>query len=1123
MSPQPREELSVSLARRIDEVCTRFEAEWQAGERPRIEDYLTGADSLVRPILLRELILLEVYYRCKAGEQPVVGEYRDRSPELDLDWLQEALASGAPTRSPGEPRPAAAQDRATISGDGTATLPAGHTIRYFGDYEMLAEVGRGGMGVVYKARQRSLDRVVALKMVLAGNHAREQELNRFRKEAEAVARLQHPGIVQVFEIGQHDGQPYFALEYVDGGSLADQLDGTPWPAQRAAALVEQLACVIHAAHQKQIIHRDLKPANVLLTADGAPKVTDFGLAKRLDQAAGATQSGAVVGTPSYMAPEQAHGQGKSVGPAADVYALGAVLYELLTGRPPFKAETALDTIVQVCRDDPVPPARLNPKVHRDLETVCLKCLQKEPGKRYGTALELAADLQRFREGKPVQARRAGALERTVKWTRRNRALATLAGVSCLAALALAGMFLGWYVNYQLTDAYEDLHQAHVATKSAKLRLEFTLDELTKQKGEADRQRKLARQLFYFAQINLAERALSDKRTAHAEQLLQSVIPRQPGEEDLRGFEWYHLWQRWQESNGYSVRLRGHASPAHFVEFSTDGKWLATCEEKGTTKIWDVATAKPLATFPREVPRAWNKAFAVSASLDLDARCRAALSSPGQILHTRPVSPRGAAELAGWQTPLSRAVAWLGLAVAAPRPLPRNQDLTPDGRFLVTGNRHGRGTNAAQPAKVTVEDLLSGLKTDLQEHSEDVYCVACSPDGRYVAAGGKGPVVMISELAARKLRLSLPSPAPVCSLSFAGRGRFLAAGLKDGTVCLWDLAALDESTLNAKDQCNNVAFNADGSLLAGFSTAGIQIWKMPSGKPVRNLEVGHRYCRGAFSRDGRWLTNGLILWDAVAGEKRHVLGQLSKRQNPHHFGSPLDASFSPDSQLLAVATASSGEVWKVDSGALLFSIPLRADESPERNGPGWFECVTFSPDGRWLALGAGNFGSLMDKNRIFGTVTLWDMKKKQQRHFQDRLRYSVFKLAFSPDGRWLAGACGDYQAKNDTGEVIIWDIGTGKEVFVLKGHSGCVWDVTFSPDGKRLASAGGFAEGQIHMRGPGEIKIWDVATGQELLTLRGHSKAVFGVAHSPDDNSLASCDEDGNIRLWGNLAASRPPF
>jgi serine/threonine-protein kinase len=306
-------------------------------------------------------------------------------------------------------------------------------------YEMEAVLGHGGVGVVYKARDLRLHRTVALKMLLAGAFATAAERERFLREAEAEAGLSHPHIVQVHHVGEHDGRPYFTMEFVEGGSLAQQLQGTPQPARQAAALVATLAQAVHAAHQSGIIHRDLKPANVLLAADGTPKIADFGLARHLEGTAGLTLSGVPMGTPSYMAPEQALGKSRDVGTAADTYALGAILYEMLTGRPPFRAETAAETLQQVISQEPVPPSRLNAAVPRDAETICLKCLAKQPHCRYPSAAALADDLHRFQQGDPITARPVRGLERLVRWMRRDPTRAALvAAVLALFVFALGG-------------------------------------------------------------------------------------------------------------------------------------------------------------------------------------------------------------------------------------------------------------------------------------------------------------------------------------------------------------------------------------------------------------------------------------------------------------------------------------------------------------------------------------------------------------------------------------------------------------------------------------------------------------------------------------------------------------
>jgi|SRR5579884_284842 len=311
-------------------------------------------------------------------------------------------------------------------------------------YEILGELGRGGMGVVYKARQRGLNRLVALKMILAGGHAAPQDLARFQTEGEAIARLQHPNIVQIYEVGQYGGIPFLSLEYLEGGSLKARLGGTPLPPRQAAELVLTLARAVHAAHQRGIIHRDLKPGNVLLVQGSdtpleqcTPKITDFGLAKQLDDASTRTESGAVLGTAGYMAPEQAEGKSKDAGPATDVYALGALLYELLTGRPPFRGLTSWDTLRQVQEEEPVPPHRLQTPLPPDLETICLKCLEKQAARRYRNAADLADDLRRFLADEPIVARPASRVYRLGKFARRNRAV--VAGLSAVFVALVAGI------------------------------------------------------------------------------------------------------------------------------------------------------------------------------------------------------------------------------------------------------------------------------------------------------------------------------------------------------------------------------------------------------------------------------------------------------------------------------------------------------------------------------------------------------------------------------------------------------------------------------------------------------------------------------------------------------------
>jgi hypothetical protein len=380
-------------------------------------------------------------------------------------------------------------------------------------YEVLGELGRGGMGVVYRARQVLLNRPCVLKMILAGVHADAASVARFLGEAEAVARLQHPNIVQIHNVGQADGLPFFELEYVEGGSLDRRLDGTPRPAQRAAELVEALARGVAEAHRQGIIHRDLKPGNVLLMADGTPKITDFGLAKALDKDSGLTRTDSIMGSPGYMAPEQAAGQAKLVGPLADIYSLGAILYELLTGGAPFRGTTALEIIEQVKHTEPMPPSRLVPGLPRDIETIALKCLQKEPGKRYDSAAALAEDLRRFRGGESIVARPVPFWEWGWRWCRRHPAPAGLtASIMLVATLGLAGILWQWNEAVQARNlaARRAVAEASEREKAQAARAEAEttlLDMYTTSGVAAGDQGEHARAALWFA--NAARRAAAD--------------------------------------------------------------------------------------------------------------------------------------------------------------------------------------------------------------------------------------------------------------------------------------------------------------------------------------------------------------------------------------------------------------------------------------------------------------------------------------------------------------------------------------------------------------------------------------------------------------------------------------
>jgi hypothetical protein len=464
------------------------------------------------------------------------------------------------------------------NGDATQPTPRPAELPQVPGYRVEAVLGHGGMGVVYKAWQLRLQRPVALKMLLAGPYAGPKELERFQREAEAVAALGHANIVQVHDVGDVEGRPFFTMELVEGGDLAERIRGVPQPAREAAALVATLADAVHAAHQSGIVHRDLKPANILLARDGTPKVSDFGLARRLQGDGELTLSGTPVGTPSYMAPEQARGEKGAIGPATDVYALGAILYELLTGRPPFRAESAAATLQQVVADEPVPPARLNPQVPRDLETICLKCLQKEPAQRYASAAELAADLRRFLHDQPIQARPVGLLGRLARWGRRNPALAALASALALTAL-LAFVAILW--QWRKAEAFA------TAEALANVRLDQERLIALDAQQRAERASIVERWERYQAEIAAAAAALQLQASSVAQRALEQAP------EEHRNWEWRHLHS--QLDNARAV-LPGVMPAADSVLplASPSGEQVATVDrDKCSLRLWDTATGTSL--------------------------------------------------------------------------------------------------------------------------------------------------------------------------------------------------------------------------------------------------------------------------------------------------------------------------------------------------------------------------------------------------------------------------------------------------------------------------------------------------------------------------------------------------
>jgi tRNA A-37 threonylcarbamoyl transferase component Bud32 len=685
-------------------------------------------------------------------------------------------------------------------------------------YEILGELGRGGMGVVYKARHVKLGRLVALKMILSGAHAGEGDLARFRMEAEAIARLQHPNIVQIYEIGEQDGRPFLALEFCGGGSLEKKLGGGPLPPKEAARLAETLAQAMHAAHEAGVVHRDLKPANVLLTKDGTLKITDFGLAKKLDEA-GQTASGAIMGTPSYMAPEQAGGKSAQIGPHTDVYALGTILYERLTGRPPFRAATQLDTILQVVSDEPVPPGQLQPKTPRDLETICLKCLQKEPRKRYASAAALADDLRRFQNGEPVRARPVGRLQRGWRWCRRNPVGAGLVAALLLGTAVATGLAV-WALG-----------------ERNRARLE---------KEEKDRQLTRAEWLVYANQLALAQAALNEKD--NKDRVNEAGAYLIYAREDYRGWEYRYLWKQClTKGQAASVlNLNGHTLPVSSICFSPDGKRLASVSADRTVRVWDADTGHLVRTLLHMRPIA-----AIVFSPDGQRLASADGDQTVQTVHF-------------WDVEKGQEVRAFEKREGT---LVHHVTFSPDGKLLAAAS--------ADNKTVRVLDVETGQELfALKEHTSEVRALAFSPDGQRLARAWGDAVRVVDAKTGQELLAPKGRPQKVSVLAFSPDGKRLAVAFDE--VWLWDVGTGHELLIlkgnggglllrGITSGVQALAFSPDGKRLASASADVVRLWETDVGQEVLVLR-GHTgpVSALAFSPNGRLLASAsgttVQLWD-----------------------------------------------------------------------------------------------------------------------------------------------------------------------------------------------------------------------------------------------------------------------
>jgi WD40 repeat protein len=746
---------------------------WQRGDRVRVEKYLEEHPELGSdPEALLDLVYAELLLRLEGGEVPSLEEYLDRLPQhaesLLRRWSTFCLAHPELAHRPD----ATTSEAVSHSSQQSLFLfaPAG-LFEPLG-FEIQRELGRGGMGIVFEAREVSLNRMVALKVINAHPLVSEHLMARFQTEVEAIARLDHPGVARIFSSGCHEGLLYFWMELVPGGNLAFRLRRGPLGVREAAELARQLALAVAHAHERGVLHRDLKPGNVLLTREGVPKVSDFGLAKLLETDDGQTQTGTLLGTPTYMAPEQATGRTHDVGRATDVWALGVILYECLTGKTPFKGVSRTETLERVKTQRPIPPRKLRPEVHPDLETICLKCLRKEPAKRYQTADDLAEDLARWQQGKPVLARPQGRTERAWRWTRSNLLVLGLltTGVLLLAIVAAVA-------DPRRQDAGVD---PPVLEQPAKKKGPLTGQLLRTIEGHGG---------------NVSSVAISRDGNRIVSGSWGPFVGEKHGPGEVK------VWNAMTGEELFS--LEGHKLPVYCVAISADGSRIVSGSGEpdkatpGELKVWDALTGKELFSLKghkgdiRSVAFSTDGARIVSGGSDRTVKVWDA--GTRQNLHT----------LTGHTRDVS------SVAISA------------DGKRIVSGSLD-------RMAKVWDARTGKHLRT-LEEHEGYVLSVAISNDGKQIVAGGGflNGEVKIHDTQMGKVVLSLGGhTSEVRGVTISTDGRHIVSASLDKTVKLWDASTGKELLSLAGHSLgpNSVAISRDGKrIVSGGSDKTVKVW------------------------------------------------------------------------------------------------------------------------------------------------------------------------------------------------------------------------------------------------------------------------------------------------------------